>query len=309
MVRLSTGLNVGTGHAFNSCEDQYMDLQPIRRYAEPAYPTRHMLLADPGILQRHLPPSWQRLAGVGGILAFFLQAEVLAGEAATPAPPVGGAAIIAPIFRHGEGRGSFGCVAVSPPVFLSEEEALVVIGEELGRKGVALSQRATVWTDTPVAPRTVERVFTKKEGEKDKPPVEDTANAKSLVVDAVDPGKGIAVEYIAQANYETLGGVDPYRGSTVSSFDFIDAAGYLARKAAVHHEAGKRWMGVFYDPMGRAPEAQRAEMPAGLDEKAKEAWWKQDWEQRTAAARKVAVEQLRLQVRDFVAWLEAQGAL
>jgi len=40
------------------------------------------------------------------------------------------ASLVAPIFRHGAGHGSFGCKAVNPPVFLSEDEARQVIIEE-----------------------------------------------------------------------------------------------------------------------------------------------------------------------------------
>lgn len=304
-----------------------MPLVPLRRYPEPAYPTRRLLLADPGILQRHIPPAWRRLAGVGGILAFFLHAEALAGEAAPAVPANAAAVTVAPIFKHGEGRGSFGCVAVSPPVFLSEEEALAVITEELGRKGVTLAQRAVVWADTPVPPRVVERFIPKgqPESKEIRRTVESGDAARPLVVDAVDPAKGIAVEFIAREDYDQLGGVDPYHGrivreadagegrqgffaSSVSSYDFADAATYLAGKAAQHKEPGRRWLGVFYDPMDSAPGVRPA-MPPGLDDAGRQAWREKMWAEREAAARALAVANLRLQVQDFVAWLAGQGAL
>ena len=52
-------------------------------------------------------------------------------------------AIVAPIFQHGEGRGATGCIVMSPPVFLSEEEALQVIREEMAAKGVQLGTNQT----------------------------------------------------------------------------------------------------------------------------------------------------------------------
>ena len=64
----------------------------------------------------------------------------------------GGAAIVAPIFKHGEGRGATGCVAVSPPVFLSAEEALHVIKEELTQQGVNISDE-NVQFDSVSLPR------------------------------------------------------------------------------------------------------------------------------------------------------------
>jgi len=311
-----------------------MDLSPVRSYPEPAYPTRCVLLADPGILQRHIPPSWRRLAGVGGILAFFLHAEVLAGETPPPAAPGDAAVTVAPIFRHGAGRGSFGCMAVAPPVFLSEEEALAVIGEELGRKGVVLSDRAAVWSDTRVAPRIRERVLpagvaiANADNQGEVRLVEQPEHARPLALDAIDPGKGIAVEYLSHDDYDPLGGVHPsserlvhadqageadlrsgWRSSSVRSYDFVEAASHLASTAAVHHEPGRRWLGVFYDPMARAGDFRGPPMPEGLDAAAKQTWRQQRWEDRTAAAKAVAVDELRLQVRDFIAWLEAQGAL
>lgn len=307
-----------------------MDLRPVRSYPEPAYPTRCVLLADPGILQRHIPPSWRRLAGVGGILAFFLHAEALAGDSPPPVAAGDAAVIVAPIFRHGEGRGAFGCMAVAPPVFLSEEEALAVIGEELGRKGVVLSDRAAVWADTPVAPRIRERVLPAGVAIADAGEqgvvrqVEQPGKAKPLALDGLDPGTGIAIEYLSHGDYGALGGIDPnserlvhaddahrsgWRSSTVRSYDFIDAASHLAGKAAVHREPGRRWLGVFYDPMARSGEIHGAPMPEGLDAAAKQQWRQQRWEERTAAAKVAAVDELRLQVRDFIAWLEAQGAL
>ncbi|MCZ7584672.1 MAG: hypothetical protein M5R36_15785 [Deltaproteobacteria bacterium] len=47
-----------------------------------------------------------------------------------------GSAIVAPVFEHGEGRGSIGCVMVNGPVFLSEEEALAVIKTALEKRGL-----------------------------------------------------------------------------------------------------------------------------------------------------------------------------
>jgi len=38
--------------------------------------------------------------------------------------------VVAPLFIHGDGLGSFGCVSVAPHVFFSEEEAFQIIQEE-----------------------------------------------------------------------------------------------------------------------------------------------------------------------------------
>ena len=70
----------------------------------------------------------------------FLLADTARLSAADSSPKGGpnptqtnAVAIVAPIFQHGEGRGATGCIVMSPPVFLSEEEALLVVREELGK--------------------------------------------------------------------------------------------------------------------------------------------------------------------------------
>ena len=49
--------------------------------------------------------------------------------------------IVAPLFERGDGRGAAGCVVVAPPVFMSEEEALTIVGEELAKYGVRLARK------------------------------------------------------------------------------------------------------------------------------------------------------------------------
>src|SRR5690606_34641768 len=55
-----------------------------------------------------------------------------------------GETVVAPIFEHGEGRGSIGCSAVVPPAFLSEEEGMQILGEELAKHGIALKPGRTL---------------------------------------------------------------------------------------------------------------------------------------------------------------------
>ena len=49
-----------------------------------------------------------------------------------------------PIFAHGTGRSSYGCMSVAPPVFLSEEEAMQVIAEECAAQGIDISGEKTI---------------------------------------------------------------------------------------------------------------------------------------------------------------------
>jgi len=73
-------------------------------------------------------------------------------------------------------------------------------------------------------------------------------------------------------------------------------AGLVAAKPDVY-------IGVFYDPMAASPLGRVAGKQLSSEE------WQAAWEKRKAAARQISEQQLREQVRDFIAWLKAQGVI
>ena len=93
-----------------------MEPKPVQHHEQPRYPTRREVLAGAATF------ALANLAGCG-----FVFAET-----------DGGKIIVAPIFEHGAGRGAEGCRAVAPPVFLSEEEGMQILREELAKHGVQL---------------------------------------------------------------------------------------------------------------------------------------------------------------------------
>jgi hypothetical protein len=108
-----------------------MKVKPIKHYAGPNIPTSQILEEHPELL--HLVP--RRWHGNPTVIAALAGVCVLVSgcrqSAAKPA-----ASRVAPLFQHGDGRGSFGCRAVNPPVFLSESEARQVIMDEAKRAGI-----------------------------------------------------------------------------------------------------------------------------------------------------------------------------
>lgn len=76
---------------------------------------------------------------MAGAVTILLTANNCLAQHPYPAQ-AGAKAVVAPIFEHGEGRGATGCVVVNPPVFLSEQDAMQVIREELPKSGVSLSE-------------------------------------------------------------------------------------------------------------------------------------------------------------------------
>jgi len=104
-----------------------------------------------------------------------------------------------------------------------------------------------------------------------------------LVLDGYDPVHKIGFEYVSDEKYFALGGVQS--GSTVQDYDFKSVAQSLVKRTAGDHTAV---IGVLYDPMGSMPRSE--------------------WSKPTPR-NKDGEDQLRAQVRDFIAWLKAQGVL
>lgn len=180
-----------------------MKTTPAKHYHKPAYPTRLEVLAEPDLLKKNLPPGWQAVPQMAGSVALFL--AVNAGLQAADKKPGGplGAAIVAPIFEHGDGRGVTGCVVVSPPVFLSEEEAWQVISEELAKQGVNISSRSVEIRGVEILRRfeTYETV----NGTLKPKITEVPSSAKTYQSDGADTKKRVAVEFVSQQDYNRLG--------------------------------------------------------------------------------------------------------
>jgi len=125
-----------------------MELKPVKKYKEPAYPDKRKVMEHPSILKT-VPGRWKGNIRVGITLTYLLSMTMVGcSQQHVGNNPSGEQEVniidkednrdsetqsvprVAPIFIHGDGRGSFGCVSVAPPAFLSEEEAFDVIHEE-----------------------------------------------------------------------------------------------------------------------------------------------------------------------------------
>jgi hypothetical protein len=244
-----------------------MEAKPVQCHQEPSYPTRREVLMGAASFA---------LAGFAGSTFIFAASKE-------------GKTIVAPVFKHGEGRGADGCIVVSPPVFLSEEEGMQILREELGKHGIKL-KTGTVLKEVRIPARTDHRELVDdgkgKKVYKDKA-VEIPSMSKPLKLSGVDRDKKIAVEFVWEMNYDSLGGTGTV--GTVQVFDFKATAEYVAEKVK---RQGKDhvFLGVFYDPLGKL----------SLDGD-----WKKEKKQRKAESGK----QLRKQAQDFVAWLKKQKAI
>jgi hypothetical protein len=251
---------------------------------------------DPGLLLRHLPASWRSRAEVAAALGLILTAN---GGCSKHAPkerslPGSVSAIVAPLFEHGEGRGSIGCIAVSPPAFLSEEEALQIIREELCKAGLRLSQ-----TDVPVAgvavpvwgelPKVRTEWVTGKttySGPSEYKPA--WGMTRPFRADLASDDGTFLIEFVSERDARDL-------DQGFSTALRLDTKACAKRTGEAFRDSAKAGMlGLMYDP-------------AVLQDRSKVSIWKLGRAAQQAKAESKRL--LRLQVLDFVNWLKAQGAI
>jgi hypothetical protein len=304
--------------------------QPVRRVTWPGYPTRLQVLADAELLKRHIPAAWlsnRELAAAAGVCLAANVAGCGGGNVQEPSADAsrGGAAavraVVAPVFLHGDGEfenprpyGYLGCVAVVAPVYLPEDEALVIIREELRRAGLSTLARDVALDGVVISGHRWREGYNWVSGY---PGAQMEEYNAPLVADLADVQRRVYVEYLSEEDYYPLGGQDT--GRDVSHPKLAAELGEQVRR-----QANGIIFGTLYDPVvfysfgwGDVDQAESRASPdwSGLSEKereeveAKVALFRERFGRTEQQAREKSQESLRLQVRDFVDWLKAQGAI
>lgn len=287
-----------------------LSAHPVHRIPLPRYPTRLDVLADSNLLEK-LPPGWLSTPDVARVAAALVTlglggcddpATSNAPSRSAQGADARKAALVAPVFEHGngvvEGRGAMGCVAVAAPAYLSEEDAIQVITEELSQHGLDLTKRNEPLADVIIHGRKVEFAFdwTRQTHGLH---VEDATGP--LRIDLLDPVRHIGVEFVNATEYEELGGPDG-SGWTV---DLKATAGRVGD--AVRTQGEGICVGLFYDPVRSYtffPPPAKADNPQPENDNRQPRW-----AATPEAAREESRLLLRMQVRDFVDWLKGQGIL
>lgn len=287
-----------------------MEIMPVAKSREPRYPTASCLELHPELLRR-VPERWRgnpvvmmALASACALLAErdgYAQSRNPGSGSGTKtatnvvATVADGVTNTASIFRHGDGHGSFGCLAVAAPVFLSEEEARQVIVEEAKKAGLMFQADAKRLTGLPL-PVTDQYDFLNDESprvtKKPKPPRTVTG---TLVLDGTDAKRSVSYEYVSEEDFGKWERDHGGLSGSASHYDLLRTAETL--RAGLAQAAPKERVGVFYDPMAVM------QRPAGTK------WTAADWKKAEQQAVGKSKEQLRLQVRDFIQWLKAQGVI
>jgi hypothetical protein len=230
-------------------------------------------------------------------------------------------AVASPIWPHGDGLAELyaGWLGAPPiAVYLTEDQSLEIIREELARGGVHL---APPGTSPPTIHVPYVRWTTEHEWVSEDFRCVPAEARLPFALDLASEQPAIYVEYISQEDYlpQNENAALGYVGQDLQGF-----AGIVARE--VERQCSGAYCGVFYDPViyrddrffsGREPpeellqamkeaqtEAQREEvyeMACEYTDRANKA----DEER----ARGESAELLRQQVRDFVEWLKGQGVI
>lgn len=275
-----------------------MQVTPVKHYSEPSFPTRSILDERPELL-RLVPKRWQRnpvvLAALTGLCALALGTRALADDTVFR-PGVK----VAPIFEHGEGQGGFGCIAVNPPVFLSEDEARKVILEEAKRNGINFKADSLTLDSLPV-PITDRYEFM----ERDMPKASGRPfHWQVFRLDGTDAARSISFEYVSNEDFESWERRPETTSCTASEYDIKGAAVALQKNFVAFASKGNYV--VFYDPCIGYQDAKKA--PGfKIDYKAKD--MTAEYEKLRWKARELSSDLLRKQVRDFIKWLKTEGVI
>ncbi len=263
-----------------------MRVQCIKNYKDPNYPDKGMIMKNP-ILLSTLPERWKTnryaTAALSTLLLFTLTA---CGSKPQTGVPVEKTAAVAPIFQHGEGRGGFGCMSIAPPSFLSEEEAFQVIWEEADKMGISFEKNGKELSEVRL-PETkfylgsTEDINTTKTGK--------------LELDGYDESKKIGFEFISKEDY-TAWAKEQNMRSSVDDFDFLTTAQVL--RDGLEGKTGESTIGVFYNTMVRPDKEEINKIMNNGN-----------WEETEERFKNLAKEELRLQVKDFLEWLKAEGIM
>jgi hypothetical protein len=229
------------------------------------------------------------------------------------------AAWVAPVLGEAleqDGRGGFGCVAIDPPIVLSEAEAIEIIETEL--KAAGLKTELNVKVEGVTAPQSDrnERMLVKDVeltdklrklgGEYRQTPV---IGKVSAVFDVADTEKRIFVEYLSLRDYDRWMGDER---STASSYNFPELVPVISEALGKRLAAKQEVYGVFFDPLARRPWMMGRGRIQGLTAEQKRLAAEgaaAEAERASRALPEKSREKLREQVRYFVKQLREKGVL
>jgi len=293
-----------------------MTVKPLKTYKPPAYPTIAEAKQDARLLER-LPRRWGKnktlatLFGTGlmihvagcnkdtpkgdGNLLFPAHAEDAAGQRPAVKKVVRAlpATRVAPMLEEAlanDGRGGFGCIAISAPVFLSEQEALDLIRAELEKAGLKLQE--TVSVDGLQIPKG--RSFTKG----------------TYAFDLGTEDKSVAVKFLTGKDDRSWG-EDTGLRSSYASYNYAALATRVSDAFKQRDKGDPVIIGLFFEPSVYPVDHRDFDMTGLTSEQKQFARNQVEATRKTRHenARELGREKLRRQVSHFVDYLRQEGVV
>ena len=258
--------------------DQEIKITAVKSYRIPGYPVQEEAVRSPNLLKA-LPKHWRAKPVMCMALVFTITSGLCACMDRSEGP-----GLQIPVFEHGDGRSSFGCDSVSPPVFLSEEEAAQVIREEAILQGVDFSGSKTIHGEFPAT-----SFYSFRENH----PTPGTWNG-TLDLDGYDSQIGIGFEYVSEQDFSAWS-EDKHPVATIGSYDLKGTAERMSGMVSD--------VAVFYDPTDEFKDFDWSQV--GMDTEQ----YQEYLAQFEAEQKEQMKEQLREQVRDFLTWLAGEGVI
>jgi len=300
-------------------------LKPVKQYRTPIYPEREVFLDNPSLLSEYVPSSWKILKIPAAALLFFALNncsdpehgmtrfnDTLIVEQKNKKQPneylTKDQSIIAPLFIHGEGAGSTGCVAIAPPSFLSEADTIEMIRTKLAKEGIIFDKQNYI----------VEGIYSLDDSELisqmfDDQYISPKSNRHPFYYDLYSTRYNFGIKFISMRMEYELGEIrselqdkieariladihpgkktDPYtiNGILSTHYDLIEIA---QRTREFLRKYSKVNAAFFYDPLERPGRKQRRsgllEIDIDIDE-----------------IQKSASQLLEEQVNDFIVWFKS----
>ena len=222
-----------------------------------------------------------------------------------------------------DGRGAFGCVAVDPPVILSENEALNLIQQEFAKAGVKLrdayeltgfTRTRTDWSAPRRAGAPKENSWAIIGGDGDPGRPQKSEPGKWLFDFATEDGS-ILLEYLSPADHHKLEDAQPGMYCSVTSYDFPRRVERFRSELETRTNGLPVTVGLFFDPMAsgvvydRETHESRPRPGSALASLSDEEFKNLQWDKRHELLQRDARELLREQVRFFLDWARREGKL
>jgi len=270
-----------------------LKVTPVRQYPDPRYPLRSVVDIHPELLRR-VPKRWRGNPVVIGALASVASLLSSYGNPDDGTKGKSTVSAVAPIFHHGEGRASYGCIVVNPPVFLTEYEARQVIEEEARKWGIHFECQEEILPDV----QTTSTILMGGD------PLDLKTVKRAVVLDGTDYWHRVSYEFMSRSDYRQWADPRDFYG-TVEVLNAVEASEKLRGKLQDAHAPG--YYAVFYEPFERPPEVQSSASDKSATQTLRVSM--SSWERGRETARERAHEDLRAQVRDFIQWLKGQGVI